>query len=77
MYIIAENIFATMDDNGFETVLLDEIADHRCDHALAINPEDAWIINHNGNKTPRRTTKGWDLCVHWKDQSTSWLPLKD
>ena len=23
------------------------------------------------------TTKGWDLCVLWKDGSTSWVPLKD
>jgi hypothetical protein len=75
--VIAENIFATVDDNGFQTVLLDEIVDHQCDCALAVNPEDAWIVSCNGNKTPWRTTKGWELCVRWKDQSTNWLPLKD
>ena len=75
--VIAENIFATVDDDGSKTVLLDEIVDHGCDRALALNPEDAWIVSCNGNKTPQRTTKGWELCVRWKDQSTSWLPLKD
>jgi len=24
-----------------------------------------------------KMTKGWDLCVKWRDGSTSWLPLKD
>ena len=25
----------------------------------------------------RRTTKGWQLLLQWKDGSTSWTPLKD
>ena len=25
----------------------------------------------------RKITKGWYLCVKWKDDSTSWVPLKD
>eukprot|EP00957_Ditylum_brightwellii_P174767 13307163-Ditylum_brightwellii.AAC.1 len=25
----------------------------------------------------RKTTKGWSLLVKWKDNSESWIPLKD
>ncbi len=75
--VIAENIFATVDDDGYECVLLDEIIDHRCDPAIAITIDDSWITGFNGNRSRRRTSKGWELCVSWKDGSTSWLPLKD
>ena len=29
------------------------------------------------NAVHRRTTKGWQLLVQWKDGSSSWTPLKD
>jgi hypothetical protein len=25
----------------------------------------------------QQTTKGWQLCVRWNDESTSWVALKD
>ena len=31
----------------------------------------------DSNAVHRRTTKGWQLLVQWKDRSTSWTPLKD
>jgi len=31
----------------------------------------------NGQKKPRMTTKGWQLCCQWNDGSTSWHSLKD
>jgi hypothetical protein len=34
-------------------------------------------ISHNGNIHQCVTTKGWKLCILWKDSSTSWEPLKD
>jgi hypothetical protein len=75
--VIAENIYATVDDDGFETLLFHEIIDHRVDRNIALDADNAWIISHNGNKSRRRTTQGWELCVEWKDGSTSWIPLKD
>jgi len=75
--VIAENIFATVDDDGYETLLLGDIIDHRCDPSIAVPPAEAWVISHNGNRIPRRTSKGWELCVTWRDKSTSWVPLKD
>jgi hypothetical protein len=34
-------------------------------------------INHGSNKKLRKTTKGWHLCVEWKDVTTSWERLAD
>ncbi|MEL6803974.1 MAG: hypothetical protein AAFO91_09360, partial [Bacteroidota bacterium] len=72
---IAENIYARIDDEGHEHVLLKEITDHRKD-GTAVLSDDA-TIKVNGRDVPRKTTKGWFLCVEWKDGSTSWVPLRD
>jgi hypothetical protein len=34
-------------------------------------------INHGSNKQVRNTTIGWNLCVEWKDGTTSWEGLAD
>ena len=74
--IIAENMFAQVDDEGHRQVLLKEVIDHRKD-GRAVSHEDAFITSHNGVKRRRETTIGWELLVQWKDGLTSWLPLKD
>jgi hypothetical protein len=56
--------------------MIDDIIDYRKEDN-ACRTEDMWITSKNGNKHPRMTTKGWKLCVLWKDGSTSWVPLKD
>ena len=38
---------------------------------------DEYDVSYNGNKLFKRTTKGWELCILWKDGSTSWESLKD
>jgi len=43
----------------------------------AVQDELIFQVSHNGNLHKRQTTKGWKLCVRWKDHSTSWEPLKD
>jgi len=75
--VIAEAIYAQVDDEGYEHLLLDEIIDYCKDAAIAISNDDRFIVSSNGNRHPRRTTKGWELCVLWKDKSTSWVALKD
>jgi hypothetical protein len=75
--VIAENIYATVDDDGFEALLLHEIIDHWVDCTTALDNDNALNTPFNGNISRRRTTKGWELCVEWKDGSTSWVPLKD
>mgnify|MGYP000261467214 CR=1 FL=1 len=34
-------------------------------------------MTKRGQKRLRKTTVGWQLLVKWKDQSESWIPLKD
>jgi hypothetical protein len=75
--IIAENMFAQVDDEGHRNVLMKDIIDHH-KNGRAVEAEDAFITtSHNGVKRRRETTIGWELLVHWRDGSTSWLPLKD
>lgn len=73
---ITEAIFAEVDEEGNKYLLLDDIIDHHC-KADAINTSDMWTTSYNGNKQLQRTTKGWDLCILWKDGSTSWETLSN
>ena len=66
--VIAENIYSQLDTEGQERVVLSEIVDHRKDKS-AISKENA------SDKTT--TTKGWQVLVEWKDESTTWMDLKD
>ena len=46
---------------------------------MAVAKDDMFVQHTRGgsNAMHRRTTKGWQLLVQWKDGSTSWTPLKD
>jgi hypothetical protein len=74
--IIAENIYAQLDSEGRQQVLMREISNFRKD-GTAIAREDGFNISKNGNKTPKVTTRGWQLLVEWKNGSSDWISLKD
>jgi hypothetical protein len=74
--VIAQNLYSQLDSEGHRFVLLDEIVDFMKDKD-AVHSEDLFVISSNGNIHKRRTTKGWHLCILWKDRSTSWKGLKD
>ena len=75
--IIAESILSQVDEDGHKQMMLDEIIDHRSTDQ-AIKKEDGYIYNpYNESKRRRETTRGWELCVQWKDGSLAWIPLKD
>ena len=73
--IIAEQLYSQVDDEGFQYLLIDAIIDHQRDGS-AIHADDGFVTV-NGKRCPKMTTKGWKLCVQWKDGSTTWEPLKD
>jgi hypothetical protein len=73
---IAENLFAQIDDEGNRHVLFQEIIDHRVNGKQVLQ-QDAFITTRTGTKRRRETTIGWELLVQWKDQSTTWVTLKD
>ena len=74
--VIAENMYAQVDEHGHHTLMLDEIIDHKKD-PIAIGIDDGYIVKPNGQKVLKKTTKGWKICVQWRDGSTTWVPLKD
>lgn len=74
--VIAEALYAQVDDEGNEFLLMEEITDHE-KTGDAMHRDDMFVTARNGNKHMRRTTKGWKLLIKWKDGSTSWERLAD
>ena len=74
--IIAENIYSQCDTEGHSFLVLQEIADHKSDLS-AITIDNGFDISHNGNRTAKKTTRGWHLLCNWKDGSCDWVALKD
>ena len=73
--MIAQNIYAQCDSEGNQFLLMESIVDHKSDgHAVEIS--DMFTIT-KGRKHMRKTTKGWQLCTQWKDESTSWERLSN
>ena len=73
--IIAQNMYAQCDIDGNQYLLLSSIVGHKKDQT-AVEKSDQWTIV-NGKKCQRKTTKGWRLCVEWRDGSTTWERLTD
>lgn len=74
--LIVENMFSGVDSEGHHYQLLSEITDHRT-NVTAIHKNNGFIKSRNGTMVPKKTTRGWELLVEWKDGSSEWLPLKD
>ena len=73
---IASNMFAQVDDHGNSLILFDSIIDHRAD-GTEVKPDDAFITTANGGRKRKKTTRGWEILVQWKDGSTTWEAMKD
>jgi len=70
--VIAENMFAQCDMEGN---LMSALVDHKKDgHAVEIADG---FVQRGSNRYRRITTKGWQLCVKWKDGSTTLERLAD
>jgi len=74
--VIAENLYSQVDSEGRQFLMLEEISDHRKDKT-AYSKDYGYVVSHNGNKTLRQTTQGWQLSVQWKDGTSDWIALKD
>jgi hypothetical protein len=70
---IAEIMWAQCDLDGNQHILLDAIVDHTSD-SHAVKKADQMIVI-NGRSCKRKTTKGWMLCIQWKDGTTTWERL--
>jgi hypothetical protein len=74
--IIVENMFAQVDSEGNQYLLLKEITNHKHDNS-AIPISEGMVRSSNGTTKPKVTTRGWFLLVQWRDGSTSWEKLSD
>jgi hypothetical protein len=62
-------MYAQCDVEGMPYNLVEGIIDH--------NDRADMYIKHGSKKQVRKTTKGWHLCVEWKDGTTSCESLTD
>ena len=74
--LIAENLLSQVDAEGRSYSVLSDIVDHRT-NGKALSKDDASKMTKSGRAQLRHTTRGWEVQVEWKDNSTSWVPLKD
>ena len=49
--------------------------DHRNDDQAV--PKDNQEVTLNSKTYKQKTTRGWQLCIEWKNKSTSWERLSD
>jgi len=73
---IAQSMYAQCDQDGNTMQLFDSIVDYRRS-TTALCYEDQKGRKADGRTFMRRSTKGWQLCVQWKEGSTSWEKLSD
>ena len=69
-------MYAQCDTDGNNYLSLESTVDHRR-RTTALTYQDQIIMKENGRTYMRKSTAGWQLCVEWKDGSTSWQRLSD
>lgn len=74
--MIAENILAQVDSEGYHHRLLEAIVDYGTD-GTAVTKEDAYVTTRRGRRRLRQTTIGWKLLVKWKDGTEQWISLRE
>ena len=75
--VFTEAIFAQVDDEGQEFLLLEDVIDHWRYDSIALNKSNGIETKPNGNTVPKKTAMGWDLMVRWKNGTENWIALKD
>lgn len=74
---IAEAIYNQVNDEGFQESLFTDVIGHRKRDDEAMPDEEFEALERGDNPTHARTTKGWDICIQWRDGSSSWHPLSE
>ena len=73
--VIAQNMYSSLDENGFSKLLLDCILQHQKDDS-AVDKADKYLITKKGRRRLRKSTVGWKILVRWKDGNEQWVPLR-
>ena len=75
--VIAENILSQVDKEGHRQMMLNEIIDHRAFKGTTIPKNEGTYKSNSGQERKKRTTRGWEICVEWKDGSSDWIAHKN
>ena len=73
---ISENIYSQLDNEGRKILAFGDIIYHRKDKSV-LTKEDGFTQLSDGHKKCKQTTRGWQVLVEWKDETTTWMDLKD
>jgi hypothetical protein len=73
--LIATTMFAQVDKEGRSHQIIDKIVDHRRTND-ALTDAEAYVTIR-GKQHAVRTTRGWEMCILWKNGDTSRELLKD
>ena len=74
--LIAENLFAQVDEEGNRSLLFDKIVDVRTDGTQVLQ-QDAFVTTSSRTQRRAITTKGSEVNLKWKDRSTTKKKQKD
>ena len=74
---IDENKLTQEDSGGFTLTVMKGIIDYQKDAETYITKDNMYIVIKHGKKKIRKTAVGRQLLVQWRDQSESWVHLKD
>ena len=74
--LIAENIFAEIDEEVNRHLMMDEITDHWFDEA-SVKIQDSFVITSYGTKHRSQTMQDFSICIKWRNGNTAWVDLKD
>ena len=74
--LITESMFSGINNERRHFQILFGISKHR-KNDTALEKKDGFYEKEHGPNIPQKTTKGWELNVHWKDGSYDWVKLKD
>ena len=73
--VIAESMYAACDGSGNDYLMMNSIVDYRNNYKATTVPYQKVV--HRGQSFMQRSTVVWQLCVQYRDGSTSWQALKD
>ena len=69
-------MYAMCNENGDHILLFDAIVDHKKNDKAMTRTEQKFV-DYRGKRQYTRSTKGWGVCVRWKNGSTTWGKLSD
>ena len=74
--VISKNLFAQVYQEGNRFALIESIIDTRTGGTQTLQ-QDSFVVTKSGTKQRKNITKIWEVCIQWKDESTTWNKLKD